>query len=286
MKFNYFHSKESKFGVTAIGIGLTAALAKIAPRFSSLLGRKLLLKPYGKRRYQFTLEVAHREINLMTSMGTAHVNLFGSGNNVIILTHGWGDNSLSFEHLIKSLTQQGYMVAALDHIGHGKSAGNKAHLLAFIETMEILLEHFQHERIPVSGIIGHSMGAIATLNLPTNSLQDKKIILISSPIKFFELMFEKVEQVGISRRLLVRVLEHIGGLYGKNWQHLRSEHHKEKLSLDVTFIHDKGDRYAPYSDLKHFLQNEEQLIATEGLGHRKILGDTMVINSISQVLVS
>jgi hypothetical protein len=100
-------------------------------------------------------------------------------------------------------------------------------------------------------------------------------------------MFQKVEQVGISRKMLKRVLESVSRKYGKTWQQLAAESHREKLTLDITFIHDLNDRFAPFDDVKYFLNQEKNtLIATEGLGHRKILGDTKVIENISQVLAS
>ena len=287
MKFSYFNQSENKFGLASMGRSFTSGLSTLTPRFSAFLGKNILMRPYGRRSYKIELIQPEHELNILTSMGIVHVNIFGEGSKVVIVSHGWEDNSQSFQQMILALTKQGYRVAAFDHIGHGKSSGKKSHLLSFIETLNLLTEHFNEEKTPVKAIIGHSMGAIATLNLPFNILKDKKIILISSPIKFFELMFQKVEQVGISRKLLKRVLESISLTYGKTWQQLAAEHHREKLDLGITFIHDRHDRFAPFDDVKHFLNQEKNtLIATEGLGHRKILGDTKVIENISQVLAS
>jgi len=287
MKFSYFNESKNRLGLASIGRGITGILGTVSPRLSAFVGSKMLLKPRGKRNYDFQQIEVQREMKLMTSMGIAHINLFGSGKKLIILTHGWADNSRSFQQIIMSLTQQGYLVAAVDHIGHGKSSGNKAHLLSFIETLELLLEHFQEERVEVEAIIGHSMGAYATLNLPHHLLDDKKIILISSPVHFFNSMFEKIEKFGISRKLTQRLLESISQKYGKQWHQLQLEHHIDKLALDVTFIHDRHDRHAPFSEIESFLQtNRNKLIPTEGLGHSRILVDTSVINNISQVLAS
>jgi pimeloyl-ACP methyl ester carboxylesterase len=285
MKFSYFNNGGARFGLTSIARGFTATLSYFSPKFSALLGENVLMKPYSRRNYDFESIKAEKELNLQTSMGTAHVNIFGAGNRVVIVSHGWGDNSRSFQEMILSLTEQGYTVAAVDHIGHGRSSGNNSNLLSFIETLELLLEQFNEDRIEVDAIIGHSMGAIATLNLPNYLLKNKKIILISSPIKFFELMFEKVEQAGISRKLLTRVLESISHKHGKTWQQLTTENNRDKLALDLTFIHDRQDRYAPFDDVTRYLQQEKNtLIETQGLGHRRILSDTNVIKNITQVL--
>lgn len=287
MKFSYFNEETKGFGFTKVSRTLTGFISTIAPRFSAFVGKQLLMRPYGKRSYSETFVASQRVLCLLTSMGKVHINLFGQGDQVIILSHGWADSSQSFNKMIASLTEQGFLVAAIDHIGHGKSSGNKSHLLSFIETTDLLMEHFNEERINVKGIVAHSMGAIATLNLPHYLLEDKKIILISSPINFFELMFEKVEQVGISRRFLKKVLENISHKYGKKWHQLSTEHHRDKLALDLTFIHDLNDRVAPFTDVERFLQDEKpRLLTTSGLGHKRILGDTNVINNISEVLTT
>ncbi|WP_462160150.1 alpha/beta hydrolase [Pseudoalteromonas sp. GB56] len=177
MKFSFFNeSSGHKLGLTSVTRGLTSVLSKLAPRLSASVGNRILLQPRGKREYDFKDFPSHREMNIMTSIGVAHVNLFGSGDKLVVISHGWADNSYSFQRMIRSLIEQGYLVAALDHIGHGKSSGNKSHLLSFIETMELLLGKFAEERLHVEAIIGHSMGAYATLNLPHQLLEDKKII--------------------------------------------------------------------------------------------------------------
>jgi pimeloyl-ACP methyl ester carboxylesterase len=285
MKFSYFNNGKQHFGVRSIGRGFTGVMSMLSPRFSAFLGKNILMKPYAKRHYEFNLIGPKKEMNLQTSIGIAHVNLFGTGSKVIVVSHGWGDSSHAFQKMILSLTQEGYMVAAIDHIGHGKSSGTKSHLLIFIETLEILIDDFNEKNISVTGIIAHSMSAIATLNLPIYVLENKKIILISSPINFFELMFEKVEQVGISKKLLTATLESISHSYGKTWHQLTTESNREKLALDITFIHDSQDRYAPIEHVINFLKQEKTpLITTQGLGHKKILGDTKVIDNIAQVL--
>lgn len=287
MKFSYFNEGTNRLGLTSIARGITGFISTVSPSFSAFIGKHFLMRPYGKRSYSADYQTADRELKIQTSMGIAHINLFGQGSQVIIASHGWADSSESFTHLINSLTQRGYLVAAIDHIGHGKSTGKKSHLLSFIETMELLIEHFEQERTEIKGIVGHSMGAIATLNLPHQVLENKKIILISTPVRLFELMFEKVEQVGISRKLLKSVLGNIGNKYGRNWQHLSSENHKDKLNLDLTFIHDRGDKFAPFTDIEAYLKDEKPpLVVTSGLGHTRILGDTTVINNITQVLLT
>lgn len=285
MKFNYFKQGGLARYFGAMGRFLTSGLTKMAPNFSAKLGGQLLLKPHGKRHYQFQLVLPHSDIQLETSMGDAHVHIFGHGSKLAIVNHGWADNSLSFQHLIESLLEQGYRVAAIDHLGHGKSTGKHAHLLIFIEALQNLLAYFDKQNQQVDLLIGHSMGALAMLNLPQDELAKRKAVFISTPLKLFELMFETVERLGISSKLLINVLEKICQTYQTTWPELSGEKHMNKLAEHHYFIHDKNDRYAPFSDVEAFIATSKaKLITTENLGHRRILVDTSVISNINDLI--
>ncbi|NQY49252.1 MAG: alpha/beta hydrolase, partial [Colwellia sp.] len=89
MKFSYFNNAGSKFGLTSIARGITATISTLAPSFSSFVGENILMNPYSRRKYNFEKIKPEKELNLQTSMGIAHINLFGSGSRVIIVSHGW-----------------------------------------------------------------------------------------------------------------------------------------------------------------------------------------------------
>ncbi len=287
MKFNYFHDKQNRFGVQNVTRALSGGLIKIAPKLSLTIGKKLLLNPFGKRHYAFNELKADDVINLETSLGKAHISLFGEGQNLVIVSHGWADNSSGFEAMIINLLSQGFKVAAIDHIAHGKSAGKQTHLLNFIETLNATIEHFEQREHHIHAIVAHSMGAVATLNLPEDKLANKKLILIATPIHFFELMFEKVNKAGISTKLLTHVLENIGAEFNRQWQSLCLSQHTSKLSEHIHFIHDEQDKYASYQNLTDYLQTHKSpLFTTQGLGHRRLLGDTKVIQHITQVITT
>ena len=287
MKFNYFHDKQNRFGVQNVTRALSGGLIKVAPKLSLTVGKKLLLNPFGKRHYTFNELEAGDVINLETSLGQAHINLFGEGQNLVIVSHGWADTSSGFEAMIINLLSQGFKVAAIDHIAHGKSAGKQTHLLNFIETLNATVEYFEQREHHIHAIVAHSMGAVATLNLPEDKLANKKLILIATPIHFFELMFEKVSKAGISTKLLTHVLENIGAEFNRQWQSLCLSQHTSKLSEHIHFIHDEQDRYASYQSLTDYLQTHQSpLFTTQGLGHRRLLGDTKVIQHITQVITT
>ncbi len=90
---------------------------------------------------------------------------------VVQLVHGYGEHSRRYLHLIVSLMEAGYIVAADDHVGHGKTAvenntwgdwGNKG-----FETMmedEHILKEIVQKQFPDLPyfMFGHSMGSFIT----------------------------------------------------------------------------------------------------------------------------
>lgn len=89
---------------------------------------------------------------------------------VIQLTHGWGEYGERYDELATFLAENGYVVAAQDHLGHGRTTGHKAlgiypkHAAKYmIEDMHVLYEimHKQYKKLPYM-LYGHSMGSMMT----------------------------------------------------------------------------------------------------------------------------
>lgn len=83
---------------------------------------------------------------------------------VILLVHGAGEHSARYEHLARFLCDHGIAVAALDHIGHGRSDGQ----YGYVERFDDHLESLDAYRLQVSRdfpglpmiLLGHSMGGL------------------------------------------------------------------------------------------------------------------------------
>ncbi len=81
---------------------------------------------------------------------------------LIVLVHGLGEHSGRYAHVAKALVDAGYVVAALDHRGHGKSTGKRVFVKSYDQFMRDLaqfrrLAEAEHAGLPVV-MLGHSMG--------------------------------------------------------------------------------------------------------------------------------
>lgn len=87
---------------------------------------------------------------------------------VIQVTHGWGEYGERYDELCTFLAENGYVVAAQDHLGHGRTAGFRRLGLYppkagkyMIQDMHTLYEimHKQYKKLPYM-LYGHSLGSM------------------------------------------------------------------------------------------------------------------------------
>ncbi len=88
----------------------------------------------------------------------------GTPRGVMMIIHGLAEHSGRYGNLVDRLVPAGYAAYGLDHYGHGKSDGDRAHVDRF-ETFIDGLECYQamiqgwHPGLPLF-IVGHSMGGL------------------------------------------------------------------------------------------------------------------------------
>ena len=83
---------------------------------------------------------------------------------ILLVVHGAGEHSDRYAHLAEYFCEAGYVVAALDHIGHGRSDGTYGHMDSFdhhLETLEVFRQQVAADfpGLPMV-LLGHSMGGL------------------------------------------------------------------------------------------------------------------------------
>ncbi|WP_327114334.1 lysophospholipase [Nocardia sp. NBC_01730] len=109
----------------------------------------------------------------------------GTARSAIVLVHGVAEHSGRYTHVGQRLAAEGFAVYALDHIGHGKSAGGKANIGSMegvADNVAAMLDiaRRQHPDVP-HFLLGHSMGSLIVLYLATRAPIDVAGIVVSAP---------------------------------------------------------------------------------------------------------
>ena len=78
----------------------------------------------------------------------------------ILIAHGWSEHAMRYAKLAEWLYDRGYEVFALDHRGHGHSAGKRGHVnmwMDYVRDLEMARCQLKH---PKRYLLGHSMGCL------------------------------------------------------------------------------------------------------------------------------
>lgn len=104
---------------------------------------------------------------------------------VAVLVHGYGEHIGRYEHVAARLVDHGAVVYGLDHVGHGRSAGERV-LIEDIEDvvtdlgLVVELARARHPGLPVV-MIGHSMGGLIAARYAQRSDELRGLVL-SGPV--------------------------------------------------------------------------------------------------------
>jgi len=105
---------------------------------------------------------------------------------VVLLVHGYGEHLGRYEHVAERLVADGAVVYAIDHVGHGRSAGERVLIEDFQEVEEdlhLLEAHArdEHPTLPVV-LIGHSMGGLIGARYTQRWGDGLAAVVLSGPV--------------------------------------------------------------------------------------------------------
>lgn len=200
----------------------------------------------------------------------------------IVLVHGWSSRATNFYEIIEKLTLSDYDVYAFDAVAHGESKGIITNIPELIKTLEELIQEWG----PVEAILGHSGGGFASAYVVAQNPQIKKLILISPFNKVTDVFKKYFEMIQLGEKARLLMIGYFNKLTGKKVQELSGELSAQAIRAKTLVIHDRNDKEVQVEDSIDIAKNLKngQLILTEGLGHRRILRDEMVINELVNFL--
>jgi len=196
----------------------------------------------------------------------------------VVMCHGMASDHRSMRPCAQQLARRGIATLALDLRGHGKSNGTLDGNIGqdVVAAFNILKNHAKVDSQCV-GLVGHSLGALASLYAATVVSKVQAVVLLSIPsdigsiAEFWRPMHDQAERLGISVLAFPRIgpLPYAGWLnqqisrlwmlfrkyklcidvnhVTKSWDSLNPMENIEKIgNIPKLFIHSKGDQWLPY----------------------------------------
>jgi len=206
------------------------------------------------------------------------------GGESILLIHGWEGQAGNFADLIEKLIEEGYTVYAFDGPSHGFSSKGRTSLFEFIELVGVMIRKFGAKKL-----ISHSFGSVATtsalfFNL---DLEVDKYALITTPDKFSERINDVSNKVGVSKKVINRLIEKLEKESGLEVASLNVSDFVKVINVKKSFIiHDKNDRVIPLYQSKNVYKNWSncEFEEVEGTGHFRILRTEKVLNRVIEFM--
>jgi alpha-beta hydrolase superfamily lysophospholipase len=128
------------------------------------------------------------EIAIDGKRGTIFVRRWDTTDprRVVVIAHGYGEHSGRYEHVAQRLADDGAVVYAPDHHGHGRSDGERglvSDVEALVDDLATVLTRAQaeHPSLP-SALLGHSLGGIIATRLVQRGDHGLAGLVLSGPV--------------------------------------------------------------------------------------------------------
>jgi pimeloyl-ACP methyl ester carboxylesterase len=205
-----------------------------------------------------------------------------------LLVHGWGGQARQMLPLAEALAARGLKPVLLEMPAHGRSAGTASNLPQFARAIDYAVARLRHEGESVRVLAAHSMGANAAAYATARALPVDRLVLLAPPASPRNYTRYFAQVFGLSERTRAAMQQLIEAREGVLMPQFEPAAVGPRLRLPVLVVHDREDRINDFADAEAYERAIEhvQLIATQGLGHRRILKDEAVLAAVASFATS
>jgi len=266
---------------------LTAKLLQYtSPKLATLFAAKLFATPIRhklpKRELHMLEHSTQKKVHINHIAKNITVYEYGNGTRYVLLVHGWSGRGTQLVKIADLLVKKGFKVISFDAPAHGSSEGKTTIMTDFIACINQLYSSYHGFEY----IVGHSLGSMATLNAIKQGLVVKKVVIIGSGDIIRDITNEFIRKLKMKSVFSEKLTRYFEDKYQIKMNDYSASVVAQHIDIPVLIIHDTEDVDVPVgaayniaSKLKH-----KELFITNGLGHRKILGDTKVLEKIEHFI--
>ncbi len=252
------------------------ALSRVAPGLAARAAERQFLTPPRPRRPAAEIDLLRTARARSLQVGARRIEtwVWGAGPSVL-LVHGWGGRGAQLGAFVEPLVARGFSVVTFDAPGHGAS---DAGLVTIPEMTDAILA-VAATRGPLAGLIAHSVGAAAATRALYEGLAARAVVLVGPAADLITPSVRFTAALGYTPAVRERMRERIEARVGRSWSAFDAAALAPSLDAPLLVIHDIGDAEVPW---QHGLAitrawRDAALLATDGLGHRRILRDPDVV---------
>jgi pimeloyl-ACP methyl ester carboxylesterase len=224
--------------------------------------------------------------HVLSDPSGASVVAYESGEGApVLLMHGAFGSRSQFDAIATALNAAGMCTITFDLPGHGDKSNDSLGIISAAPLLAILDKHYAKFR----AIVAHSFGSLpAFYALAHEYVHCEKLVSIGTPDHqeyLWHLVFE-MKKIPPAYRTAIIERYREQGATGDMMRERSPIGLINKLSCAMLLIHDKNDRMIPFSQLDSLCAAapHAQRLATEGLGHARLLADPAVTAKIVEFI--
>jgi pimeloyl-ACP methyl ester carboxylesterase len=271
-------------GLQWAGRGLRAASA-VAPGIATRLALRLFFTPlplkWAARRRPLPASWRVERWPFESASLTAYRHADATpGRPVVLLLHGWGGDASQWIALGDLLVAQGLAPVLLDAPAHGRSDGWRATQPQFSRALFAA----QSRLGPLHGVAAHSLGALAAAHAAARGLAVARLALVAPSAPPGPVIGWFVRSLRLAEGFAARMRRAIERREGAALAEFEPHWLGPRIAAPALIVHDEGDRVAPIAAGRALAAAlpKARLETTEGLGHRRILGETRVLQTLAK----
>ena len=263
-------------------------IATISPKLTVLFTAKLFTSPIKHKIPKRELEMDHKSIQQLIKIPAIHKKIvlyqYGESEKKILLSHGWSGRGTQLFKIADELIKLGYSTISFDAPAHGKSPGRTTIMSEFVETILEIERQFG----PFEAAVGHSLGSMSLLNAVKKGLTLQHLVLIGSGDVVQDILDDFIAKLQLKPVFSEYLRLHIEKKLGEKMDDYSAYQSAKEVAIPVLVIHDKNDDEVPVTAAIHINKHLKNgtLFLTKGLGHRRILGNSEVIEKVVQFIAT
>jgi pimeloyl-ACP methyl ester carboxylesterase len=253
--------------------------ARLSPTLAARWAERLFFTPPRARPSRHGLPAGAQRLDLVAGAGRVAVWSWGNGP-AVYLVHGWGGRAEQLGGLVAPLVARGLRVVALDGPGHGASEGRLSSGPEIGRALAAVVRHLG----PAHAVVAHSLGAAAVAFAMREGLRVGRLAFVGPPANPLTWVDVFARRLGLGAGVLAEMKRRSEERIQARWEDLplvpmRGVPDPPPLLV----VHDRDDREVAWSDGASVAAAwpGARLMDTAGLGHRRVLRDPDVVETIA-----
>ncbi|MBF6608805.1 MAG: alpha/beta hydrolase [Flavobacterium sp.] len=209
---------------------------------------------------------------------------YGESDRKILLVHGWSGRGTQLFKIADALLSAGYSTVSFDAPAHGKSDGKTTLMPEFVSCIFEIDKKYG----PFEVAVGHSLGGMSLLNAVKRGFKIQRLVTIGSGDVVEDIMSDFINKLKLNTKYTSLMRQHFERNTDESMDNYSAYHAAAQVDIPVLVIHDEGDIEVPVTSAENIHKHLKngQLMITQNLGHRKILGNEKVIDKTIEFITN